>query len=55
MMYEHKIKEFAYKLDPECWKSYSGRTKEHKSGWKGGAPLLWNMPLGVTDLQHWRN
>lgn len=30
MPYNDKVKEFAYKLDPECWKSYSGKSKAFK-------------------------
>lgn len=28
--YRQEVKELAYKLDPECWVSYSGKLKAHK-------------------------
>jgi hypothetical protein len=31
MPYDHRLKEIAYKLDPECWVSYSGKPRSFKS------------------------
>ena len=28
--YRHEVKEIAYSLDPKCWESYSGKTKQEK-------------------------
>ena len=30
MPYPQAVKEAAYRLDPECWVSYSGQPKNHK-------------------------
>ena len=30
MPYKQEVKDIAYKLDPECWVSYSGKPKEVK-------------------------
>lgn len=30
MAYSDKVKQIAYKIDPDCWVSYSGQPKEYK-------------------------
>lgn len=49
-VYPQEVKEAAYKLDPECWVSYSGQTRHYKRVMEGRRQA--SLRRAFSD--HWR-
>jgi hypothetical protein len=48
--YPQEVKEIAYKLDPECWVSYSGQTRHYKRVME----IRRQASLARAMEQHWK-